>query len=85
MSLWRSLGHSPGLRQRPMTGFSSEGVFDATAWYRRHPLELKKMKLCEAVLIALRAHRLRSALTMLGLIVGVASVILLVGRRGPAS
>jgi putative ABC transport system permease protein len=39
------------------------------------------MKLREALLIALRgvrAHRLRSALTMLGLIIGVAAVILLV-------
>ncbi|MGH3868343.1 MAG: ABC transporter permease [Pseudonocardiaceae bacterium] len=39
------------------------------------------MRLWEAVLIALRAlraHRLRSALTMLGLIIGVSAVILLV-------
>jgi putative ABC transport system permease protein len=39
------------------------------------------MSLREASLIALRglrAHRLRSALTMLGLIIGVAAVILLV-------
>ncbi|MFZ0119581.1 MAG: ABC transporter permease [Pseudonocardiaceae bacterium] len=38
------------------------------------------MSLREAVLVALRglrAHRLRSALTMLGLIIGVASVVLL--------
>lgn len=37
----------------------------------------QKMKL-RAVLIALRAQRLRSALTMLGLVIGVTSVILLV-------
>jgi putative ABC transport system permease protein len=42
---------------------------------------VREMNLREAVLIALRglrAHRLRSALTMLGIIIGVASVILLV-------
>lgn len=52
---------------------------DNPMWWNRE--QGSDVSLWEAVLIALRglrAHRLRSALTMLGLIIGVSAVILLV-------
>ena len=77
---WEVAGNSSrSIARDAMTGYSCEvSLTDSVVpWYRG---KVSKMSLTEALLIALRAlraHRLRSTLTMLGLIIGVSAVILL--------